>query len=261
VQDILMGKDVPRHPGQTDREELDMLQLQNRSNHNRIRVLREHEGVRLRGLNGETPVAKAKREANEAKREANAKEKADAKAKAKATPKAKASPKAKATPRAKATPKAKAATGSVAQSAPAPATVDDLIKYCNELVEENVEESVTAAAQETLGLLAEYGDDFEQCKVLVDSLIKLAAEARNVPAVDAPPVGAGQWPIGEACEDKTAGGRKCGKKDGCAHRKAFADAAEAEQKRAKTQEEVKVQDKFWDEYRTPKTDLVRYWAG
>jgi hypothetical protein len=220
-------------------------------------------------LLGETPESKAAREAiagakaakvkdaaaakatkkadADAKRANNAKEKADAKAvkeKAKATPKTRA-----------------AATGSVARSAPVLVTVDDMVKYCNELVEENVEESVTAAAQETLGLLAEYGDDQAQCKVLVDTLIKLAVEARKVPVIVAPRVGAGQWPIGEACGDKTAGGRKCGKKDGCAHRKAFADAAEAEQKRAKTQEEVKANDPYWDKFRTANSDLVRYWAG
>ncbi len=162
---------------------------------------------------------------------------------------------------AKAKAKAKAKGGSRAKSATIPATVDDMVKYCKDLVEENVEASVTAAAQETLGLLAEYGDDQAQCKVLVDTLIKLAVEARKVPVIVAPRVGAGQWPTGEACGDKTAGGRKCGKKDGCTHRQAYAEAAEAEQKRAKTQEEVKVQDKVWDKFRGDKPDSVRYWAG
>ena len=269
VLNLLSGVDVGMRPGQTDKERLKEVRTIKGSLNIEIMDIKEREQVRMRDVLGETPESRAAREANagvkaakakdvaaaketkkadaDAKRANNAKEKADAKAvkeKAKTTPKAKA-----------------AATGSVARSSPAPATVVDMINYCNELVEENVEASVTAAAKETLGLLADYGDDLEQCKVVVDSLIKLAAAARKVPAVDAPPVGVGQWPIGEACGDKTAGGRKCGKKDGCAHRKAFAEATEAEQKRAKTQEDDNVQDQFWDKYRGANPDLVRYWAG
>ena len=80
-------------------------------------------------------------------------------------------------------------------------------------------------------------------------------------ATTAPRYAVGKWPFGTACGDKTAGGRKCGKKDGCAHRKAYALAEEAEKKKLKTQQEMDSKDAFWDGLRGPKGGLVRCWAG
>jgi hypothetical protein len=274
--DFLTGN-APRAEGQSTMDRLLQLRTVKTAMNCECTKLSLELAIERRDLLGETPAAFANREAKEAEKAAKATAATDAKEKKAETKKADAAAKrannakekadvgkAKATPKtlAKATPKTRAkATGSLARPASVLATVDDMIKYCNELVEENVEESVTAAAQETIGLLAEYGDDQAQCKVLVDDLIKLAVEARAVAVIVAPRFGAGQWPRGEACEDKTAGGRKCGRKDGCAHRKAYADAEEADQKRAKTQEDVEVHDKFWDKFRGAQSDSVRYWAG
>jgi hypothetical protein len=138
VRDMFLGKEVPRHPGQTTKERLKQLRLIKTVINGECKDLCEEEAVRMRDLLGETSDARASREAKEAKvkdrdaakatkkadadakRGNNAKEKADAKVvkeKAKATPKT----------RAKATPKTRAtATGSVAQSAPVLATVDDM---------------------------------------------------------------------------------------------------------------------------------------
>jgi hypothetical protein len=157
------------------------------------------------------------------------------------------------------------ATGSRAKSATVPATVDDMVKHCEELIDEDVEASVTAAAQETLALLAEYGDDTAHCKMLVDNLNKLAIEARKVHEVEsaaaAPGYAIGRWPCGVSCGDKTAKGRKCGRKDGCSHRTAAAEQDANDAKAAKIQKEMDTKDGYWKKMQEAKGDSVRCWAG
>ena len=149
----------------------------------------------------------------------------------------------------------------MAKSATVPATVDDMIKCCEELIEEDVEDSVTAAAHETLALLAEYGDDTAHCKMLVGNLNKLAIEARKVHEVEsaaaAPGYAIGRWPCGVSCGDKTAKGRKCGRKDGCSHRTAAAEKDATDAKAAKIEKEMDTRDVYWKNVREPKGNSVR----
>jgi hypothetical protein len=65
AHDLLMGKEVPLAPGDTDKQLIDRLQLQNRNNHTAIRNARERHKLRMRGLLVETPAARASREARE----------------------------------------------------------------------------------------------------------------------------------------------------------------------------------------------------
>jgi hypothetical protein len=63
--DLLMGREAPAPAGDTDKQLIDRLQLRNRINHTAIRNAKEREKLRLRGLLGETPAARAARDVRE----------------------------------------------------------------------------------------------------------------------------------------------------------------------------------------------------